>query len=332
MRSEKISEFITVLMALNASPKGLTYQEICDLTENKSARSAQRMIQTIQTALNIPIIESPDRDNYKIKRFRLPGRDLSGLVYFTHVELMEIETAIEMCRSNNDENGANTLQSVLNKLKAVIKNQEAVETDLEYLLKSKIVVSPPNLRQNTDPDILKQLKDAILEELDIQITYRKVHSDQSYSTQAHPYGFIYDKRNYLVASDVKSNTVKHYALPNILSVEILPGSDSGIPDFDLKAHVSKSFGVFHEEPSNIVLQFRPETRNDVMNFHFHSSQTIRERKDGFIEISMTAGGLRELCYHLFTWGAYVKIIKPAKLRNMYKAMLDNVAQVYESGK
>lgn len=331
MRSEKICEFINVLMALNASTKGLTYQEICQLTENKSPRSAQRLIKTIQTALNIPILEFPDRDNYKVKRFKLPYRDLSGLVYFTQNELVEVETAIEMCRSKNHEIGAKTLQGILNKLKAVIKNQNAVETDLEYLINSKIVVFAPNIRQKIDPDTLKQLKDAILEELDVQIEYRKVHSDSSYSTDVHPYGFIYGKRNYLVASDITSGIVKHYALANIKAV-IIQDSDNGIPDFDFKEHVSQSFGVFNEKPSNIVLRFAPVAKNDVMNFHFHVSQKIKELKDGSIEVSITAGGLRELCYHLFTWGESVEIVKPMKLKKLYCEMLSNVMQVYDSYK
>jgi predicted DNA-binding transcriptional regulator YafY len=88
-----------------------------------------------------------------------------------------------------------------------------------------------------------------------------------------------------------------------------------------------SFGVFQEPPMNVVLRFSPKVSEDAKNFSFHASQKITTRRDGSVQVQFRAGGTHEICWHLFTWGDAVEIVKPQKLRAAYKALLSSALRI-----
>lgn len=85
-------------------------------------------------------------------------------------------------------------------------------------------------------------------------------------------------------------------------------------DFNLDAYAARSFGVFQEEPHDVVLRFSPEVADEVAAFQFHPTQTITREPDGSTMVRFRAGGLREIAWHLFTWGDAVMIEAPEELR------------------
>jgi predicted DNA-binding transcriptional regulator YafY len=46
----------------------------------------------------------------------------------------------------------------------------------------------------------------------------------------------------------------------------------------------------------------------------HPSQSIAREPDGALTVRFRAGGLQEMCWHLFTWGTAVSIVAPEELR------------------
>ena len=85
-------------------------------------------------------------------------------------------------------------------------------------------------------------------------------------------------------------------------------------DFDLATYAAQSFGVFQEEPTDVVLRFAPESADDAAGWVFHPSQSIEREADGALTVRFRAGGMQEMCWHLFTWGTTVAIMKPVSLR------------------
>lgn len=45
---------------------------------------------------------------------------------------------------------------------------------------------------------------------------------------------------------------------------------------------------------------------------------MTDEEDGSLTVRFRAGGLREICWHLFTWGDTVTIVAPAALREMLR--------------
>ena len=64
--------------------------------------------------------------------------------------------------------------------------------------------------------------------------------------------------------------------------------------------------------------------DDVINYHFHPTQKIKELENGNIEVKFKSGGKLAMCYEFFKWGDKVKIKKPVELKQYYKDYLQYV--------
>ena len=97
------------------------------------------------------------------------------------------------------------------------------------------------------------------------------------------------------------------------------------PDFDLARYAKRSFGTFQEEPVEVVLRFAPGAARDASTFVFHPDQKTEPNDDGSLTVRFKAGGIDEMCWHLFTWGESVTIEKPLRLRQRLAEMCDSLA-------
>ncbi|MDD3594764.1 MAG: WYL domain-containing protein, partial [Candidatus Gastranaerophilales bacterium] len=86
----------------------------------------------------------------------------------------------------------------------------------------------------------------------------------------------------------------------------------------------QSFGIYQEEPIDIVLEFNKIIAEDVLNYHFHPTQKVKVLDNGNIEVKFKAGGTYAICQELFKWGCDVKIKKPASLKTYYKTYLQDI--------
>jgi predicted DNA-binding transcriptional regulator YafY len=120
------------------------------------------------------------------------------------------------------------------------------------------------------------------------------------------------------------DAMRLWLIANIENVQVEKDIFNRDENFDLHKYAANSFGVFQEDPINVELEFIPEVAEDVQNFHFHDTQTIEELPSGKIKVTFTAGGLTEMCWHLFTWGSRVKIIQPSELKNRFETMCKEI--------
>ena len=58
---------------------------------------------------------------------------------------------------------------------------------------------------------------------------------------------------------------------------------------------------------------------------------MAEEADGRVRVSFRASGMRELAFHLFTWGAQVQIVKPERLRAVMAEEIRAAAQGHGVG-
>jgi len=105
-------------------------------------------------------------------------------------------------------------------------------------------------------------------------------------------------------------------LPNIISVRPTDEFFERDPSFDLDGFAQQSFGVFHEEPVQVAWKFSPTAAADAKDFIFHPSQSHEELKDGSLVVRFKAGGMLEMCWHLYCWGDQVEVLEPKQLADM----------------
>ena len=97
------------------------------------------------------------------------------------------------------------------------------------------------------------------------------------------------------------------------------------PTFDLQRYAKRSFGTFQEEPVEVTLRFDADAAPDARAFQFHPGQTVSENDDGSLTVRFTAGGINEMCWHLFTWGDSVTVERPKALRQRLAQMCSALA-------
>lgn len=182
------------------------------------------------------------------------------------------------------------------------------------------IAARPGPRPRIKVMVVEDLRLAIKGCSRIKIKYRR-RSDRKLNTRlVEPYGFLHGHRHYLVAwhEHPKYSMFLTFALPSIEGVEVLNETFERDPEFSLEDYAARSFGLYQEEPFEVVWRFTPEAAADAREFVFHPSQSIEEEKDGSLLVKFTAGGGLEMAWHLYTWGDKVTVIKPKRLAQMVK--------------
>jgi predicted DNA-binding transcriptional regulator YafY len=153
----------------------------------------------------------------------------------------------------------------------------------------------------------------------IVFQYRSEVADAPAYREVIPYGLLFGYRAYLVAAFPWDQDPVNYRLDRMADLSVSETAGMRPPGFDLDAYSARSFGVFQEEPHDVVLLFAPEVTDEVASFRFHPTQIITREADGCATVRFRAGGLREMAWHLFTWGDAITIVAPEDLKAM---MLD----------
>ena len=116
-----------------------------------------------------------------------------------------------------------------------------------------------------------------------------------------------------------------WRLANVSEARLTGETFERDPEFDLQSYAERSFGVFQEPPVEVALRFDAGVARDAATFLFHPNQIVFANPDGSLTVSFRAGGLDEMCWHLFTWGRASRWEKPARLRRRLARMCASLA-------
>jgi predicted DNA-binding transcriptional regulator YafY len=176
----------------------------------------------------------------------------------------------------------------------------------------------PGPRPAINLSILSQLREAIITRRKVRVFYTYRGSRKRGYQIVQPYGFLYGTRHYLVAwSEVdRARDFRKFALSNIERVELLAQTFTRKRGFSIQQYAEASFGVFHEDPVDVVWRFSPKVASDAAEFLFHPYQIMEPQPDGSLIVRFRAGGILEMSWHLFTWGDGVEIVKPRRLASL----------------
>ena len=315
MRYEKADNLLQLALEMQASRVGLSLTDI-EQRFDVGRRTAMRMRDAILR--NFPQAEEVPTDE-RTKRWRLPAGLLDRLVSFSADDLAHLETAIQLLRRENLEDQADSLAETRAKLTALMRPEHIrkVEPDVEALLEAEGLALRPGPKPRLRVLVLEDLRSAIKGCQQVILHYRNRKGTVN-QRLVHPYGFLYGHRHYLVGFHVhkKANDYTLFSLPNIEKVEVLPDSFERDEAFDIQAFADRSFGLFQEEPFEVVWKFTAEAARAAKDFVFHPSQRFEEKKDGTLIVRFRAGSDMEMAWHLYRWGDQVEVLEPEHLAEM----------------
>ncbi len=287
-----------------------------------SRKTMERRLHAVADVFPAALLSETREDGRKY--WRLEAGLNTGLVGADAVELTAIDTAVELVERDGRPDQAEALRNLAEKVRALRPGSKAaVETDAEALLEGEGIATRPGPRPRIDHAVVSVLREALLAFRKVRIRYRgRIKRDET-ERVVHPYGFLFGGRHYLVAEDADAKQLRMFSLSNINSAELVDGDFERAPDFDLREYASRSFGVFQEEPVDVVWRFSPAAADDAREYLFHPTQTTELEPDGSLVVRFRAAGLREMAWHAFEWRGELEILEPPSLRAELVDMLES---------
>jgi predicted DNA-binding transcriptional regulator YafY len=320
VRYERVEEILQLVLELQASSVGLCLDEI-STRFRVSRRTAERMLAGARRLF--PEIDGRTLDDGR-KHWRLDSPRARGFARLDAAELAALETAIELVERHGRPDQVQALRALAPKVRLLLESSRrpGIETDAEALLEGEGLAMRPGPRPRIKPDIVEALREGILSCRRVQIEYRSRIRARESTRTVHPYGFLLGGRHYLIAHDEESDELRVFSLADVVSAELGDGYFDRPQDFDLQRWAARSFGVFQEEPRDVVWRFAPEVARDAREYRFHPTQRIEEQDDGSLIVRFRAGGLWEMAWHLFEWRDDVEVLEPQELRQTLVEMLE----------
>ena len=318
MRYERLKDIVNLAIRLQGARGGLTMDDIV-AEFGVSRRTAERMRNAVEAAFGpLQSVETGDRRIH----WRLQSTSLRRFVRITPQELAELESAANRLERAGFAEQAGILRELVAKLLALRRmfNEQAFGDELEALMQAEGSAMRPGPRPHIEPGLLPLLRDAIRATRRVEFNYLARSSGRHSRQLVEPYGVLYGNRAYLVGCADWAKEPRLWSLANVSKASITGETFERDPDFDLQKYAERSFGAFQEPPVDVVLRFDPGAARDATTFLFHPSQALAENDDGSLTVRFRAGGLDEMCWHLFTWGESVTVEKPAELRNRLQQM------------
>jgi predicted DNA-binding transcriptional regulator YafY len=328
MRYGRLTDLVRLALQMQGRADGLSLDDIGE-TYEVSRRTAERMRDAVRDAF--PQIEEISEPSGR-KRWRLPPGTTGRLADPTVDDIAALFRGAELARQNGDTATADSLDTLSDRLRARLPgpNRTRLEPDIAALLEADGVALRPGPRERIPEETLNNLRQAILAGVWIKADHRARASGLlSRNVRLGPLAMLLGEgRQYLVAYSEWAKDVRLFALAGFEQIELSNEGFERPEDFDLQAWMDRSFGVWQEELYDVVWRFTPEAAPDAKLYLFHPSQEITDEPDGSLTVRFRAGGLREMCWHLFRWADEVEVIAPQILRKLLVEQAERVKNSY----
>ncbi|SDQ36778.1 Predicted DNA-binding transcriptional regulator YafY, contains an HTH and WYL domains [Brevundimonas sp. 374] len=301
---------IDLARRMAASAEGLSLDEIA-----RDMRVGRRTAERMRDAVLMLFPQVDEVSDPPSKRWRIRG----GLSAFeqapTATEMLELSKAATALRAAGEPARATALEGLERKLKAAMRSTtlNRMAPDLEALVRAETIAVQAGPRPSADEAMLTAIRAAVLAQQPLGFTYSRPGAEPRRRSVA-PCGVMFGRANYLVAADRETGRIQTFRLDRMSHVAPQEGMAVPPADFDLGVFASQSFGIYQDEIEDVVLRIAPEGAAEARGWRWHPTQSFEDQWDGGVIVRFRASGMRELAWHLFTWGEQVQILAPQRLK------------------
>jgi predicted DNA-binding transcriptional regulator YafY len=319
MRHEKGARLLELARLLASSAEGLTLDEMAERM-GVGRRTVERMRDAVADVFpQMEIVE-----DHPSRRFRIPS-GLDGLFQApTAEELAALSASAELMDRQGAAARASALRSLEQKVLSATRAaaRRRLAPDLEALLQAETMAVQAGPRPFEDESVLDEVREALKSLSTLRFRYEG-GSNPGRIREVTPYGILFGRSNYLVAEETGLRTgPRNWRLDRIFEPEVT-GRYSPRPEgFSLQAYADESFGIYQDDTEDVVLRITPEGREDALRWRFHARQKLEPQDDGSVVVRFRASGMRELAWHLFTWGDKLRVEAPQALKDMLRSELE----------
>jgi len=293
----------------------VTVKELHDLFDRKeSIRTIQRTLNTIQSS-HIPLHYRQGEHGlryYSIKRaFDFIPLTLSPDEILAAILLAQFSELFAGTRIEEDING------VFAKIEQLLPQDSiAFTTALRGLNDVFHLHQPGKISIESKDHVIKEILRAIIEKRTCTIENKKTTRAEAKWFDFHPYSILFHTGSiYIIGFQPDHENLIYLALHRIQHIEMSEDVFERIPDYNLNDFLKNNFGIWHEEPVDIVIRFDKLVANTILERTWHHSQSIRQSDKGGIELSMHVGPSEELIAWILRWGTHAEVLSPFTLRS-----------------
>jgi predicted DNA-binding transcriptional regulator YafY len=310
MRHEKANALLDLARRLASSAEGLTLDEMAQ-EAGVGRRTAERM----RDALSSLFPQLEEIADGASKRFRIP-RGLDSFIQSpTTEELLELSKAAAALHAAGAAPRARALESLEHKVRSALRGGalRRMAPDVEALARAETIAVQAGPRPFEDETLISMIRHALTAMRALRFTYAG-GTEPGAIREVTPYGLMFGRANYLVAAKLGDSEPRNWRLDRIGAVEILDSPAAPPAEFNLRDYADRSFGIYQGESEEVALLILPHGAEDALGWRFHPTQTTAPQADGSVIVRFRASGMKELAWHLFTWGDKVRIIAPESLK------------------
>jgi proteasome accessory factor B len=281
-------------------------------------KTIQRDISFMRDELGLPLVYENTLHGYFYES------DISGFPIFqtTTDELAGLFLARNALESVRGTALATVLQDAFSKLtRGMMDKIQFSWSDLDEAFSRKTLEQKPR-----DIKRLGEITQSILNQQVTTFYYRKMTSDEAELRKAHPLhlGEV-DGGWYLIAHDTHRNALRTFALPRISRLQISNSRFERPKDFNGRAYLSQSYGIWHVAGDHTRHVVRVELRNYAARLaqerRWHPTQELvrLNAKASRVELRFEVGRLEEVMRWVLGFGSQAKVLGPPELAKMVRA-------------
>ncbi|MDB5446847.1 MAG: putative transcriptional regulator [Phenylobacterium sp.] len=317
MRHEKAGRLLALARLLGGTAEGLTLDEMAE-----RLGVGRRTVERMRDALREVFPQLEEVEDPPTRRWRIPA-GLDGLFQApTAEELAALASAAEMLAAAGAWSRAYALRDLQHKVLSATKApaKRRLAPDLEALLQAETIAVNAGPRPFEDETVLAAVREALKGASALRFRYEG-GSTPGRVREVTPFGVLFGRANYLVAQEDVEGGPRNWRLDRIAEIEVLDRPALRPDGFSLQDYADESFGIYHDEVQDVVLRITPAGAEDALRWRFHANQQVDLQGDGAVIVRFRASGMRELAWHLFTWGDKVHVIAPPIL---HRTLLDEL--------
>jgi proteasome accessory factor B len=290
-----------------------------------SPKTIHRDLEFMRYQLDLPIEYHPQRFGFfyseKVEAF--PTLQITEGEF---IALVIAERALEQYRGTHFEKPL---------LGAIRKMQQALPDTISLSVAD--IQQTISFRTRAEPilnlEIFDTLAKATAARRQLQLTYRKPGQTAAEPRVVDPYHLAnINGEWFLFAYDHLRRDVRTFVPARILRLKPTGKTFARPETFSMEKRLRDSFGVHSGgDLSEVVIRFDASVADFVREKRWHSSQQLRELKNGGVELRMRLSSLAEVERWVLSWGGNAVVVQPPELARGVRQAAERILRASSPG-
>ncbi len=308
-RGDQISRQWQILQLLETRRLGVSVPEIAGELDS-NVRNIYRDMEALELA-GFPIYHDKE-DGIEKWRF-VEGYKNRTPIPLEMTEIMALVIARDHLKAFDGTVFSGALGHAFEKIKSTLKPESQAFLDgLAKTFKVGIAGKKDYRKYRETIDVINK---AVLDRLTVVIRYRSIKKEEI-DRRVDPYHIWFMGGTiYIVAYCHERKQVRTFVLDRIVKAKLTDDHFEIPSDFSMEDFTEGKFRVTGGEKAVVKIRFDSYIAHYVKERAWHPSQSIEEKKDGSVILTMDVEGMMEVRSWVMSFGSHAEVLEPKKFRD-----------------